>query len=136
VGWETFDIGAAEPLLIVGTRIIGGMVKRRRERLGLSQRRLAMVVGCDQSVISRLENGKITSMRYRRFAIIVGILGGLDSNDPLPRWRIPLIPFDLAWAIDREADALAAMPFSSRPPSDDAPASMVTKPRRRDAAPE
>jgi ribosome-binding protein aMBF1 (putative translation factor) len=57
--WDSFDIGAAEPQSLRGFAMIGRLVRRRRQRLGLSQRQLERLTGIDQSVISRLENGRL-----------------------------------------------------------------------------
>jgi len=111
VGWEVFDIGRAEPLLQMGTRLIGAAVRERRVRLNLTQRQLAMIAGFDQSVISRLENGKISSIRYRRLAVLVGILGGLDADAPLPRWKTMIPPRDLVRAVHMDAWEWAGLPY-------------------------
>jgi transcriptional regulator with XRE-family HTH domain len=63
-----------------GFELIGQLVKRRRLRLALSQRQLERLSGVDQSVISRLENGKLYGLRWARFAKIVEALDGLEFD--------------------------------------------------------
>lgn len=55
------------------------MVRARRHHLGWSQRYLEMMAGIDQTVISRIENGKQYGLRWLRFADLVDALGGLDG---------------------------------------------------------
>jgi transcriptional regulator with XRE-family HTH domain len=71
-----------------GYEHIGAMVKRRRVRASMSQRELERLTGIDQSVISRLENGKQYGLRWSRFARLVGVLEGLDepARSPTPWW--------------------------------------------------
>jgi DNA-binding Xre family transcriptional regulator len=71
-----------------GLELIGGTVKRRRERLALSQRQLQQLSGVQQSGISRLENGKLTGIRWQRFARLVDALDGLEYVAP-PREHPP-----------------------------------------------
>jgi transcriptional regulator with XRE-family HTH domain len=59
---------------------IGGVVRRRRHQIALSQRAVERLSGVDQTVISRLENGKLYGLRWARFARIVDALGGLDDS--------------------------------------------------------
>ena len=46
----------------------GRFVKRRRDRLGWSQRDLEHVTGVDQTVISRIENGRLRNVRLHQIA--------------------------------------------------------------------
>ncbi len=71
-----------------GYDLIGEMLKLRRLGAGLTQRRLETLTGIDQTVISRLENGKQYGLRWSRFAILVATLDGLDgaSKPPQPWW--------------------------------------------------
>jgi transcriptional regulator with XRE-family HTH domain len=62
-----------------GFDLIGQMVKARRHRLGWSQRYLEVLSGIDQTVISRIENGKQYGLKWLRFADLVDALGGLDG---------------------------------------------------------
>ena len=68
---------------IAGMAAIGESVRRARWRAGLSQRHLGRLCGLDQSIISRLENGKLANLRWWRFAALVGVLG--DAWDPSSR---------------------------------------------------
>jgi transcriptional regulator with XRE-family HTH domain len=65
---------------------IGVMVKRRRMALGWTQRVLEGRSGIDQTVISRIENGKQYGMRWSRFADLVEALGGLDVGQRSRSW--------------------------------------------------
>ena len=88
MGWESFDVRRADPYMVLGTRLLGQMVAARRSYLCWSQRDLARYVGCHQSVISRLECGLLLGIRYRRFARIVAVLGGLVPDGPPPEWTL------------------------------------------------
>lgn len=63
-----------------GFELIGVEIKRRRLLLGWSQRTLEAYSGIDQTVISRLENGKQYGMRWSRFARLVDALGGIGPS--------------------------------------------------------
>ena len=65
---------------LAGMVALGQSVRRARWRAGLTQRHLGKLCGLDQSVISRLENGKLANLRWWRFAALVGVLG--DAWDP------------------------------------------------------
>jgi transcriptional regulator with XRE-family HTH domain len=67
-----------------GFDLIGEMVRARRHRLGWSQRYLEVLSGIDQTVISRIENGKQYGLRWLRFADLVDALGGLDGVSGRP----------------------------------------------------
>ena len=82
--WDAFDIDRAEPLSKVGFTMIGQMVRRRRLWLGLTQRELEMVADLDQTIISRLENGRLRGLTFSRLAWLVGAMGGLDEHAPIP----------------------------------------------------
>ena len=84
--WESFDVNGLDSRRQHGLERIGQMVRRRRQRLGLSQRQLEFLSGVDQTVISRLENGQLAGLRWSRFAGLVGALGGLAQDDPIPGW--------------------------------------------------
>jgi transcriptional regulator with XRE-family HTH domain len=74
-----------------GFVLIGVEVRRRRLLLGWSQRVLEAYSGIDQTVISRLENGKQYGMSWSRFARLVDALGGIGPTASLkPRLTIDL----------------------------------------------
>ena len=60
------------------------MVRRRRTLIGWSQRDLARECGLAQSAISRLESGKLSGVRFGRFAKLVVAMNGLDPGAPHP----------------------------------------------------
>lgn len=76
-----------DPLIQLGWDIIGAMVKRRRHRLGWSQRDLAQRSAVSQPAISRLENGTLRGLKLKRLAAIVAVMGGLDEDLPHPPRR-------------------------------------------------
>ena len=79
----------ADGRVLRGLVLLGRIVKIRRAQRGMSQRELETLSGVDQTVISRLENGKLYGLRWARFARIVEALGGLDVSLPapeLPAW--------------------------------------------------
>src|SRR5436190_2800266 len=73
-----------------GYDLIGAMLKHRRLRAKLTQRELERLTRIDQTVISRLENGRQYGLRWSRFAILVATLDGLDDATaaPPPPWWI------------------------------------------------
>jgi transcriptional regulator with XRE-family HTH domain len=60
------------------------MVKRRRTRIAWSQRDLSRASGLARSAISRLETGKLSGVRFGRFAKLVAAMNGLDADAPHP----------------------------------------------------
>ena len=78
-----------------GFDLIGAMIRRKRLWLGWPQRVLESQSGIDQTVISRIENGKQYGLRWVRFAQLVDALGGLEipnlgeanRRDPRQPWR-------------------------------------------------
>ena len=72
-----------------GFDLIGALVKRRRVSLGWTQRYLEAMSGIDQTVISRIENGKQYGIRWSRFALLIDALGGLDVA--LAPWADPRV---------------------------------------------
>ena len=72
-----------------GFDLIGAMIRRKRHWLGWPQRVLEAQSGIDQTVISRIENGKQYGLRWVRFAELVDALGGLDIPDPAETRRFP-----------------------------------------------
>jgi transcriptional regulator with XRE-family HTH domain len=79
-----------------GYDLIGAMLKRRRLSAGITQREVERLTRIDQTVISRLENGRQYGLRWSRFAILVATLDGLDdatAAPPPPWWvRMGLTP--------------------------------------------
>jgi transcriptional regulator with XRE-family HTH domain len=81
--WDTIDAAVRDPVVQRGMQLIGAAVRRRRQRLGWTQRDLERRSGIDQSTISRLENGQRVGLRLARLARLVAALGGLDFG-PAP----------------------------------------------------
>jgi transcriptional regulator with XRE-family HTH domain len=85
-----------------GYDLIGVVLNRRRLTAGLTQRELEDLTFIDQTVISRLENGKQYGLRWSRFAILVSVLDGLDDIPAKPRtpWWIEAGITPPAYAIE------------------------------------
>ena len=78
----------------VGAERIGASVLRGRLQLGLSQRQLAWRVRVAQSTISRLENGKLRGIGFKKLATIVAVLSEargfqLAGEPASPTRRLP-----------------------------------------------
>ena len=58
---------------------MGEQLRRARLGNGWSQRRLERESGVDQTTISRLENGRLVSLRLLRIANLMHALGGTWS---------------------------------------------------------
>jgi DNA-binding Xre family transcriptional regulator len=82
--WSSTSRQDRQPEIQRGWELIGQMVKRRRTILRWSQRDLAAACGLAQSAISRLETGRLSGVRFSRFARLVAALGGLDPHAPHP----------------------------------------------------
>ncbi len=82
--WSAASRGEREPDVQLGWEIVGRMVKRRRLAIRWSQRDLSRASGLAQSAICRLENGKLSGVRFGRFARLVAAMGGLDPDAPRP----------------------------------------------------
>ena len=72
------------PEVQLGWEILGAAVRRRRMTLRWSQRDLERASGVDQTVISRLENGVLSGIRFSRFARLVAAMYGLEVDRPHP----------------------------------------------------
>ena len=81
--WCGINHSATRSGSTAGTSSVGWF-GARRHRLGWSQRYLEMLSGIDQTVISRIENGKQYGLRWLRFADLVDALGGLDGLSDQP----------------------------------------------------
>jgi transcriptional regulator with XRE-family HTH domain len=67
-----------------GFDLFGQTLRRRRLWLGWTQRQLEAYSGIDQTVISRLENGKQYGLRWARLADLIDALGGLEVGPGAP----------------------------------------------------
>jgi transcriptional regulator with XRE-family HTH domain len=59
---------------LTALQAFGRFVRRRRERMGWSQRDLEAAAGVDQTVISRIENGRFRNARMHQIAPILCVL--------------------------------------------------------------
>jgi transcriptional regulator with XRE-family HTH domain len=67
--------------------LLGRLIRQARYRSGLSQRQLEWICGVDQTVISRLENGRVRHMRVQRVASVIAGLAGhmmITRDGPMP----------------------------------------------------
>jgi transcriptional regulator with XRE-family HTH domain len=108
-----------------GYDLIGSMLKRQRLNASLTQRELESLTTIDQTVISRLENGKQYGLRWSRFATLVGVLNGLDgvaSARPTPWWvKLGITPPAYRLETLREQGLLPAAPTAAEPDDNDDP---------------
>src|SRR3954447_13774756 len=79
-----FGQGHRDPQRQHGFDLFGETLRRRRRWLGWTQRQLEAYSGIDQTVISRLENGKQYGLRWARFADLIDALGGLEVGPGSP----------------------------------------------------
>ena len=63
-----------DPLVGIGKGALGAAIKAGRLRNNWPQRWLALQAGVSQPVISRLENGRLTGIRWQTLARIVGVV--------------------------------------------------------------
>jgi transcriptional regulator with XRE-family HTH domain len=71
-----------DPVEQRGFDLVGSTIRRKRLALGWTQRTLEAYSGIDQTVISRIENGKQYGLRWVRFARLVDALDGLELAPP------------------------------------------------------
>jgi transcriptional regulator with XRE-family HTH domain len=90
--WESYSFKRADAPTRRGLALIGRAVLRRRHQVGISQRQLQMFCGVHQTVISRLENGRLTNLKWSRFAELVDALDGLADTDPRQAWMARYLP--------------------------------------------
>jgi transcriptional regulator with XRE-family HTH domain len=64
----------SDPLVGIGKGALGAAVKAGRLRNRWPQRWLAFQAGVSQTTISRLENGRLTGIRWQTLARIVGVI--------------------------------------------------------------
>src|SRR3954469_11681516 len=79
-----FGQGHRDPQRQHGFELFGETLRRRRRWLGWTQRQLEAYSGIDQTVISRLENGKQYGLRWARLADLIDALGGLEVGPGSP----------------------------------------------------
>ena len=79
-----------------GWHLLGAAIRRKRLSLGWTQRVLEAESGIDQTVISRIENGRQYGLRWSRLAVLIDAMGGLDARGfedsrppPRPRYSTP-----------------------------------------------
>ena len=78
--WERPSHIRVTPVAEIGLTLIGSWIKEGRRATHMTQQLVENISGVDQSVISRLENGKVHSMRLVRLAAVIGAI-----YDPRPR---------------------------------------------------
>ena len=85
VTWTPEYRRLTDPQAQVGCELLGATIRRRRHHIAMSQRRLARICGVSQSMISRLENGKLRGINLKKLGRIVAALGGLEIAAPIPK---------------------------------------------------
>jgi transcriptional regulator with XRE-family HTH domain len=69
-------------------RELGGLVRYRRESVGLSQERLARLSGLSRATINQLENGTLVDLGVSKLANLMDLLGlQLEANPCKPTSR-------------------------------------------------
>jgi len=76
--------------------LIGGEVRAARLHASLTQRQVEELTGIDQTVISRLENGKGSNMPLGRFAaLLIAIDAEIrPAERRVPSWMAPMLNLD------------------------------------------
>ena len=108
------------PREVQGLRLLGDQLRRARLGNGWSQRRLERMSGVDQTTISRLENGKLPSLRLARIVDLMQALSGT--------WSI----FDSA---DDMRASVAALDDSGRDPPRPVPSRLMPRTASPDRTP-
>jgi hypothetical protein len=78
--WLRPSYAEVPEIAFLGLTELGVWLKQLRREAGLTQCAVEVRSGVDQTVISRLENGRQMSLRLTRLATVVGVL-----RDPTPR---------------------------------------------------
>jgi hypothetical protein len=82
--WERPSHIRVTPVAEIGLAQMAAWVKAGRRATRMTQQLVENISGVDQTVISRLENGKVHSMRLVRLAAVIG---AIYDPRPLPtRW--------------------------------------------------
>jgi transcriptional regulator with XRE-family HTH domain len=69
------------PAYVAGLELIGRQLRRARREKGWTQMQLERASGVDQTTISRLENGRLTSISILKLGAIALALAGLWRFD-------------------------------------------------------
>jgi transcriptional regulator with XRE-family HTH domain len=72
--WTRENRHEITPSMRAGLITIGALIRAWRADLGLTQRQLEALSGVDQTIISRLERGRLASLRLTRLAALVAVL--------------------------------------------------------------
>ncbi len=78
---STYDL---TPMVEIGLDRIAVWVRDARRASGMTQQHVENVSGVDQTIVSRLENGRLYSIRFVRLAAVIGAVH--DSRPPRDRW--------------------------------------------------
>jgi hypothetical protein len=73
------------PTAFSGLTELGAWLKQLRRNAGMTQYQIERITGVDQTVISKLENGRQMSLRLTRLATVIGVLA--DPPPRFSRWR-------------------------------------------------
>ncbi|MBA2315157.1 MAG: helix-turn-helix transcriptional regulator [Chloroflexi bacterium] len=85
--WERIRPDPIDPIVDLGMQQLGAWLKMSRRVSGMTQQHLENLTGIDQTTLSRLENGRLRSLRLMRLARLVGALHDprLAAVDPWGR---------------------------------------------------
>jgi transcriptional regulator with XRE-family HTH domain len=75
---------------------VGRQIRAARVHASLTQRQVEDLTGIDQTVISRLENGKGSNMPLGRFAALLAAIDAeiRPADHRVPTWMAPLVTLD------------------------------------------
>jgi transcriptional regulator with XRE-family HTH domain len=136
-----FGKGHRDPQRQHGFDLFGETLRRRRRWLGWTQRQLEAYSGIDQTVISRLENGKQYGLRWARLADLIDALGGLDVGPGAPdrsgyaRDTVGSPRVDLTGGLDPKDDVDSQPGWSGWPDEPQDRAAMLDPPVAPDVTP-
>ena len=72
-----YPVPRVHPIVQETLNGLGADLRRRRVEAELTQRQLEELTGIDQTTISRVENGRISTLRLHRYA---RLLAGIDGR--------------------------------------------------------
>lgn len=83
--WERIRPAEVDPVVELGMQQLGSWVKSSRRVTGMTQQHVENLTGIDQTTLSRLENGRLRSLRLMRLARLIGTLH--DPRLAGHKWR-------------------------------------------------
>ena len=81
-----YPVPRVHPIVQATLNELGADLRRRRGDAALTQRQLEELIGIDQTTISRIENGQISTLRLHQYArLLAAIDGRFGSIERRPR---------------------------------------------------